>query len=444
MIDSVTYTTRIGLFRCIKIKYLKKNDKNCLFDSNIVKYIICSAALTNIAIWTIIALWLVFVEIYFAPERSEASYYNSHHREVGDSVEMKLRINQNESSYEEEAEVIKACGPGFMLTMLGNKFMKITNGNVSKRFLHWNGGSAYLENKLDKLESLIAEEQPLVLAVSEANWRQETDVISVNLENYTCLALKAIRNENIRMSRVVVYVRKDVKYKRRFDLENDVDAMLWLELSYKNGRKLLVGTIYREFKLARQPDNATASGEAQITRWSRIVDSWEAAGLEGDVMVMGDLNLDWNKWNDFTGLKAKLRDIVNDKLITIGFAQIIDTNTHRGVNEESIIDHIWINCPRRIICSDVIQNLDSDHEVITAQIRGRDLTMNEDKRMVRRWKNYSKERFVTELEKMDWSKLYVDEDINNIVNEFTKNIITVLDKIALVQNQNNSASTNHT
>ena len=85
--------------------------------------------------------------------------------------------------------------------------------------------------------------------------------------------------------------------------------------------------------------------------------------------------MDWNKWNNFTGLNAKLKDILKDKRITIGFAQIVDTNTHRGVNEETIIDHIWINCLRRVVNSDVIQNLDSDHEVITAQIRGRDLTL---------------------------------------------------------------------
>ena len=101
----------------------------------------------------------------------------------------------------------------------------MVNGNVTKRFLHWNGGSAYLENKIKKIENLILEEQPLVLAVSEANWRLETYVTCVNIENYLCPLLRAIKNLNIKMSHMVVYVRNDVVYIKRVDLENDEDAM---------------------------------------------------------------------------------------------------------------------------------------------------------------------------------------------------------------------------
>ena len=91
--------------------------------------------------------------------------------------------------------------------------------------------------------------------------------------------------------------------------------------------------------------------------------------------------MDWNKWNDMAVTNAKLRDIVNDKLITIGFAQINYQNTHRGTNEESNIDHIWINCPRRVVNHDIIHNLNSDHEALLAQIRDKDLNIREDRRV---------------------------------------------------------------
>ena len=71
--------------------------------------------------------------------------------------------------------------------------------------------------------------------------------------------------------------------------------MIWLELKFKNGKKLIYGAMYREFKLARQENNQSASHEAQLERWNRMTESWVKAGREGEVIVMGDLNLDWKK-----------------------------------------------------------------------------------------------------------------------------------------------------
>ena len=51
----------------------------------------------------------------------------------------------------------------------------------------------------------------------------------------------------------------------------------------------------------------------------------------------------------------------SNQVITIGFSQIIYTMTHRDVNRDSVIDHIWINCPRREVECIVIDNLNSDH-----------------------------------------------------------------------------------
>ena len=128
---------------------------------------------------------------------------------------------------------------------------------------------------------------------------------------------------------------------------------------------------------------------------------------------------------------------MNDKLITIGFAQINNMNTHRGIHEETNIDHIWINCPRRVVNHEIIQNLNSDHDVLLAQIRGKDLNLIEERRRVRNWRGYSKEKFLIELKNQDWSKLYDTGDINKVVEEFTRILTLVMDKIAPIMNLNN-------
>ena len=46
------------------------------------------------------------------------------------------------------------------------------------------------------------------------------------MENYTLLAANSMENENIKISRIVTYIRNDLNYKSRKDLENDKSAAI--------------------------------------------------------------------------------------------------------------------------------------------------------------------------------------------------------------------------
>ena len=90
------------------------------------------------------------------------------------------------------------------------------------------------------------------------------------------MTVKARDKDEIRMSWIVVYVRDDVRYDRREHLENDKDAMYWMDIKMDGKRKITCGFIYREFQLWRQPWSRTI--EEQGTRWICIVESWNKAG----------------------------------------------------------------------------------------------------------------------------------------------------------------------
>ena len=75
MIDTTTYTARIGLFGCLKYRFNNKNYMKCVYNSKLVHFLLCSAALTGILTWTILALWLIVVEIYFDPRKPKSLYY---------------------------------------------------------------------------------------------------------------------------------------------------------------------------------------------------------------------------------------------------------------------------------------------------------------------------------------------------------------------------------
>ena len=92
-------------------------------------------------------------------------------------------------------------------------------------------------------------------------------------------------------------------------------ASIWLEVSCSKGRKIIVGNIYREFQVLGQTREESASNESQLDRFKSITMNWEKAGRERDTIVLGDLNLDFLKWNNSTGLKAKLMELINKSAV---------------------------------------------------------------------------------------------------------------------------------
>ena len=49
------------------------------------------------------------------------------------------------------------------------------------------------------------------------------------------------------------------------------------------------------------------------------MDSWEHAGRNRDILVMGDMNLDFKEWGKMTGQERKLMDEANNQVMAEGF-----------------------------------------------------------------------------------------------------------------------------
>ena len=104
-----------------------------------------------------------------------------------------------------------------------------------------------------------------------------------------------------------MYIKVGINYKIRNNLMDDEMAAIWVEVSMDGGRKLLWGCVYREHRNLKQgADDTSASFDAQISRWNRICETWKCAGNERDCLVMGDLNLDFSKWNNSNGIYKAL------------------------------------------------------------------------------------------------------------------------------------------
>ena len=214
-----------------------------------------------------------------------------------------------------------------------NRLVKATNGNRDSkgiRLAHWNPGSAHLRNKMDTLELVVADHQPHLLGISEANFKKVHDVEDVQLQDYELFFSKTLENNDLAISRVVCYKHNSLVGGVRADLMCDNFSSIWMEIGLPRKRKFLVCQLYREWQYIGQPDDSSRSIPSQLNRWVTFLDQWERALDTGkEVIVMGDCNLDFLKFNDVGPLQP-LVDLVLEKIYPYGVQQLIKVSNRPG------------------------------------------------------------------------------------------------------------------
>ena len=88
---------------------------------------------------------------------------------------------------------------------------------------------------------------------------------------------------------VACYIREDIKYVRRYDLESETLECMWLELKQRRGPAFSLGVYYRK------PDSG-------IDHLNDLEENFEnVLALSTNVIVMGDFNVNMLTHNNFTG-----------------------------------------------------------------------------------------------------------------------------------------------
>ena len=131
-----------------------------------------------------------------------------------------------------------------------NKIMKRTNGRRSKdgsmTFAGYNMQARELWNIVAAIRGFLEDYKPDLLAISEAELREDVDTMSVQIEGYTLHTSKALHNQNLKVARMVVYVKSDLCCDCMDELENSEDVMVWLLFRKHGMRPMRLGWFYRE------------------------------------------------------------------------------------------------------------------------------------------------------------------------------------------------------
>ena len=115
---------------------------------------------------------------------------------------------------------------------------------------------------------IVAGYRPHLFGISESCFKKEHDISDIEIPDYTVYLSKTLDNPNLNVSRLAVYVHKDViNPKLRLDLMNENFSSIWLEIRLPRQKSILVGNAYRDWQYLGQNDDSSIQINAQFERF---------------------------------------------------------------------------------------------------------------------------------------------------------------------------------
>ena len=115
----------------------------------------------------------------------------------------------------------------------------------------------------------------------------------------------SLAREGCNKTRLLCFVRTSIEVKERKDLMSDQIPSIWLEF-ISGKQKILICTVYRELS------NLVTPGQMgdieQREKWEIFMNQAKKASQEGITLVIGDTNLDLERFEDATYYQKSLSE----------------------------------------------------------------------------------------------------------------------------------------
>ena len=280
--------------------------------------------------------------------------------------------------------------------------------------------------------------KPHVFGISESSFHSNHSVEDITFEEYNVYFAKTLTNPDLNVSRISVFVHKDIQSKVRLDLMSDLFSSVWVELGHKNQKKILVCNLYREWRYLNQVDDQSKSPEAQFERWRIFINQWEQALNENkEVLVVGDVNLDFLQWTVDESKYHRLQNLsqlIFDKIFPHGVVQCISEATHYWPGRvPKGLDHLYSNQPEKLSHPQVVSNGGSDHKMIMCTRYTKQTIAKPRMVSKRSYKNFDPYVFLNRIRSLPMWQVYSCGDPETAVKVLSKFINDILDDLAPVK-----------
>ena len=205
---------------------------------------------------------------------------------------------------------------------------------------------------------------------------------------------------------VGIYIADSVNWIRRYDLEKSEIECIWIELSPHKAKSILLCTIYRP------PDSSKYLHRNFEYYFSEMLAFANHNSIE--IIIMGDINVNYLKANDNVEIKASLS--LN------GFKQLLKTATRTQGESATLIDIIATTNPSVISDIAVIPCSFSDHDIIGCVRKLNHFKYNSKQINCRDYRNYDATELRNDLLLSDWTDFNNCSDVN-IAWMYMRNIL---------------------
>ena len=229
-------------------------------------------------------------------------------------------------------------------------------------------------------------------------------------------------------------------------MNNSVDS-IWLELGFKNQKKILVGGLYRVWQHMGQGANKESlTPSAQLDRWKMFVSQWEKALDEKkETIVLGDVNVEWlcccsedqpacprqaAKWS---AAKPLLEEF-NRRIAPHGVIQAVRgiTRSARG-QADSALDLIFTSVPQKLSEAKTLVRSYSDHRLVLATRFTKNIISSPRYVKKRSFKGFDENKFIEEVRNTSMLDVYLSSDANEAAELLAKKLNAILDVMAPVK-----------
>ena len=208
-------------------------------------------------------------------------------------------------------------------------------------------------------------------------------------------------------------------------------------LDWAKKNSVVVGGVYHEHQHLGGDNTATWQEKLleQERCWDKFLSRWSNIGRTYKCFVVGDMNLDYQKWESPEAHHLKMVNATKDTVEILGFQQLIAGITRQWKNQDdSTLDHVWTNVKNRSLRHLNVTNGALDHNVIGTDISTCDIKFGGQNIVKQIWKNFNRKRCLEKFANMDWSGVMSETNVDLANTEFEDKFCHILDTEAPFRN----------
>ena len=289
-----------------------------------------------------------------------------------------------------------------LLSYLKPRGLKILHQNV-------NG----IISKIDKVKILLGETRKNVqiLCITETKLNKHILDSEISVDGY--IIVRRDRHSGPGGG-VCMFIRNDLNWQRRNDLECETIETIWIEIFIKHSKSIIISVTYRP------PDTSKYSNKNFNTTFHDLIHTAQVEDKE--IILSRGFNCSYLKSSHHKDLK--------DIFKLNGLKQLIKQPTRTDKQSETLIDLILTTHEQNISNSFVYDHGISDHD-LTGIIRKINCKKYEPRKIqTRNYKNFCRESYKDDLRNIPWENALRLTNLNQSWNHFKELVTDCIDRHA--------------